>query len=251
MLTKLGALPKNAEEIREVGTRELRRSLDKTQPITEGESLMAEVITRPEEFTDEPMPEGGNLYQAVARMFGSGAASRNLIFALFLDLMRDYQIAANISSLVDEEISCCGHKLTIKSIGVYCEAIDSDKATLKAQVPIIRQFFELMAATGQYSLGEKINEKDGTHSQLPTTFAEIEQYSLVCLSADFRKESWTWFHDREGWPGWSGTPADKDWPDYIDLCLFEHSDPQSVGFECSRRTFTLTHVDPSRFPWRR
>ena len=243
-LTNTGELPRTAEEINSVVMREFGRSISEDIPFDQDEHTMGEIITRPEEFTDDPMPSGGEFYQLLAKSFGSARAARSVYFGLFRDQMAEYQVDNKISGLYDSVFESCGQSLTYKDISPNCKSLDCDHPVLREQVQPVRLFFESLAATGKYELKESV-WIDDDESFEPTTLAEVERYAEECGYAWLSKTSTDWKEQESG--GWRGRFVEKADPDKICLHLaLRYTEPSE---DVPSRNFELHHRDTDRYPW--
>ncbi len=245
VLNEDGTLPQTAEELSRILSLSAGRNAARMDlPLSPDELRLAELIARPDEFSLETLEpeilEGALYYSRFDRLFSTGGSgARIMLYHLFRDRVKSYQIENNISGLCKNNVKVGNLSIEYLEEEYELTLLDSDCITLTKEVVKLWGFFLDVAATKRYEVLEKLDDETIVNS----TLSIIENYLPLVKSASLQAESNLWTLRSQD--SWIATTVEKEYPDLIKICLNE--DFPTDNCEC--RYFILCHRDQTRFPW--
>ena len=241
-----GTLPSTAEELSKILSFAAGRNAAKMDlPLSPDELMLAESIARPDEFSLETLEpavlEGALYYSKFDRLFNTGGSgARIMMYHIFRDRVKSYQIENNISGLCKSNVKVGNLSIEYVEEEHQLTLLDSDYIQLTKEIVKIWEFFISVAATDRYELFEELEDETRVNS----TLSIIEDYLPLVKSASIRTESNSWALRSQD--TWIATTVEKEYPDSLQICLNEDFPTDS----CDCRYFTLENRDKTRFPWR-
>ena len=245
VLNEDGTLPHTGEELSRILSLSAGRNAARMDlPLSPDELRLAELIARPDEFSLETLEpeilEGALYYSRFDRLFSTGGSgARIMLYHLFRDRVKSYQIENNISGLCQSTAKVGNLSIAYLEEEYQLTLLDSDCIKLNKEVIKLWEFFVSVAATDRYELLEEKEDETIVNS----TLSIIENYLLLVKSASLRAESRLWTVRSQD--SWVATTVEKEYPDLIKICLNEDFPTDN----CDCRYFILRHRDKTRFPW--
>jgi len=195
------------------------------RPLTELESVLTDLIARPDEFLLElptaEILESAAYYSKFDRLFGNvGLGAKIMNYHAFRAEVNDYQVTNNISNLVKRQIRV--GELSIEYL-TQCDQLTllySDRQVLKREVEKLFDYFVNIAATNRYQLLEELDDE----TKVESTLANIENCLADIKYADIYASSRDW--TRTGQNMWCGTSVDRYYPDSVDFYLSDNYDDE-------------------------